>query len=68
MNTVIANIKDGNVFNSKRYEDELLTDVYKSIEKLDIYRFPITRMTNRKSLTLDFTKALGKYKKTHQLS
>ena len=68
MNTVINNIKRGIVFNVERYDNELLTDVYKSINNLDTYNISITPMTYRKSITFYFTKALREYKKTHQLS
>jgi len=68
MNTIINNIKCGIVFNFERYDNELLTDVYKSIDNLDIYNISITPMTYRKSLNLYFKKALREYKKTHQLS
>ena len=64
MNTII----NGIVFNFERYDNELLTDVYKSINNLDTYNISITPMTYRKSLNFYFKKALREYKNTHQLS
>jgi hypothetical protein len=67
--SVASNIINGSVFFPKKYSDnELLKEVYESIDDLDRYNFSITQTTYKREIAFYLKKALGYYKQTHQLS
>ncbi|MCL2041940.1 MAG: hypothetical protein FWG84_07895 [Bacteroidales bacterium] len=69
MNTILGNIKNGNVFSKEgRSDHELLKGVYDSIDNLNDYNFSISISSYRGAIAFYFRKALGHYGQTHQLS
>ena len=69
MNTILGNLKNGTVFfKEERSNNELLKDVYNSINNLDCYNYSISTASYRGTIALYFNKALAHYKQSHQLS
>jgi len=68
MNQIIDNIKRGSVFSIERSNNEIIKDIYMSVDNINCYNYPTEKTSYRNALASDLRKVLGFYKQTHKLS